>query len=175
MKKTQSEQRIYVACLAAYNAGILHGKWIDCTDSEDEIWQEIKEVLRTSPDPDAEEWAIHDYEGFGSWDIGENPDIAELAEYVHCIQNSDYDSDLIADVIAHRGYDIKDAIEYIENNYQGEYYTLADWAESFLEETGALESVPKDLRYYIDFAAYGRDADYSGDILHLGRHVLWNH
>ena len=26
--------RIYVACLASYNAGILHGEWIDATDAD---------------------------------------------------------------------------------------------------------------------------------------------
>ena len=30
----QTEQpRIYVACLAAYNNGILHGAWIEATDA----------------------------------------------------------------------------------------------------------------------------------------------
>jgi Antirestriction protein (ArdA) len=27
----KEEYRIYVACLAAYNNGYLHGKWIDAT------------------------------------------------------------------------------------------------------------------------------------------------
>lgn len=26
-----SDNRIYVACLASYNNGVLHGKWIDAT------------------------------------------------------------------------------------------------------------------------------------------------
>jgi hypothetical protein len=29
-----TETRIYVACLAAYNAGYLHGEWIDVTDTD---------------------------------------------------------------------------------------------------------------------------------------------
>jgi len=32
--------RVYVACLASYNNGILHGEWIDATDA-DEIREEI--------------------------------------------------------------------------------------------------------------------------------------
>lgn len=34
---TNQEQRIYVACLAAYNSGILHGEWIDIGDDIDEV------------------------------------------------------------------------------------------------------------------------------------------
>ena len=58
--------RIYVACLAAYNNGVLHGRWIDAARGEDHIWEETRAMLAASPIPDAEEWAIHDYEGFES-------------------------------------------------------------------------------------------------------------
>ena len=50
--------RIYVACLAAYNNGRLHGRWIDATDPH-EVWQHVRGMLAASPEPDAEEWAIH--------------------------------------------------------------------------------------------------------------------
>ncbi len=50
---------IYVACLASYNNAILHGVWIDATQSEDDIMKEIWEMLDNSPEPNAEEYAIH--------------------------------------------------------------------------------------------------------------------
>ena len=34
------QPRIYVACLAAYNNGCLHGRWIDAT-TPDEIRREV--------------------------------------------------------------------------------------------------------------------------------------
>ena len=55
--------RIYVACLAAYNNGCLHGRWIDAT-TPDEIRREVSAMLAASPEPGSEEHAIHDYEGF---------------------------------------------------------------------------------------------------------------
>ncbi|HBJ92860.1 MAG TPA: antirestriction protein ArdA, partial [Hyphomonadaceae bacterium] len=36
--------RIYIACLAAYNNGYLHGAWIDTTLGEKAIWDQINEV-----------------------------------------------------------------------------------------------------------------------------------
>ena len=76
---TTDTPRIYVACLASYNAGILHGEWIDATDA-DVIREAIQEMLKGSPSPGAEEWAIHDYEGFGSTRLGEWEDIDRVAE-----------------------------------------------------------------------------------------------
>lgn len=49
---------IYVACLASYNSGILHGEWIEVTD-EETVRKEIRKILAASPVEDAEEYAIH--------------------------------------------------------------------------------------------------------------------
>ncbi|MCP4316242.1 MAG: antirestriction protein ArdA [Hyphomicrobiales bacterium] len=65
------EPRIYVACLAAYNAGKLHGRWIEATDEPEEIHAQIQAMLKDSPERMAEEYAIHDYEGFGEGAVSE--------------------------------------------------------------------------------------------------------
>jgi antirestriction protein len=60
---------IYIACLASYNGGILQGAWVDlelCQDEED-IQEGIDWVLATSPEPGAEEWAMHDSAGLPSY------------------------------------------------------------------------------------------------------------
>ena len=62
--QTTDTPRIYVACLAAYNNGHLHGRWIDANQDPDAIQVEISAMLAASPIADAEEWAIHDYEGY---------------------------------------------------------------------------------------------------------------
>ncbi|MDT9165744.1 antirestriction protein ArdA, partial [Escherichia coli] len=64
MEANTNPPRIYVACLAAYNNGILHGAWIDAAREPWAIYDDIRRMLRASPITDAEEWAIHDYEGF---------------------------------------------------------------------------------------------------------------
>jgi len=70
--------RIYVACLAAYNGGTLHGEWIDADQSADDIGEAIKQMLSRSPEPCAEEWAIHDHENFQGIELGECPFAAKL-------------------------------------------------------------------------------------------------
>ncbi|MEA9660691.1 antirestriction protein ArdA [Xanthomonas campestris] len=47
-----STPRIYVACLASYNNGVLHGRWIELDGADlDEVRGEIAEMLRESEFP----------------------------------------------------------------------------------------------------------------------------
>src|SRR5436189_4774564 len=61
--------RIYAATLSDYNAGRLHGAWIDADQDPEELQAEIDAMLAKSAEPVAEEWAIHDYEGFGLFKV----------------------------------------------------------------------------------------------------------
>lgn len=77
--------RIYVASLSDYNAGILHGVWLDFDnfDHITDLWKVIKEMLAASPDAKdtgrpAEEWAIHDYEGWLGFSLSEYEDLDTL-------------------------------------------------------------------------------------------------
>lgn len=44
-------QRIYAACLASYNNGVLHGRWIDASADVDEMQEQIDAMLRESRFP----------------------------------------------------------------------------------------------------------------------------
>ena len=77
--------RIYVACLAAYNNGHLHGRWIDASQGESHIWEQTRAMLAASPEDGAEEWAIHDYEGFEGAPLSEYASfetVAALADFI---------------------------------------------------------------------------------------------
>ena len=62
--KQDNISQIYVACLASYNAGRLHGEFITPADTEEKLLAQIGKILKSSPEPNAEEWAIHDYCNF---------------------------------------------------------------------------------------------------------------
>jgi len=66
---------IYVACLASYNNGILYGQWIRVDQELSMIQDEIQRLLAESPIEEAEEYALHDYEGFGSINLSEYEDL----------------------------------------------------------------------------------------------------
>ncbi|MGW0019942.1 antirestriction protein ArdA [Rhodococcus sp. NPDC003382] len=73
--------RIYVASLADYNAGRLHGAWLDAGRDPADLQADIRAMLAAAPEPGAEEYAIHDYEGFGEARIYEH-DSLELVSRI---------------------------------------------------------------------------------------------
>jgi antirestriction protein len=146
--------RIYVACLAAYNNGRLHGRWIDATDPHD-VWQHVREMLAASPEPDADEWAIHDYEGFEGCRISEWASFDAVCE--------------LADFIEEHGA--------LGAKVYSQFGEAADFAEELHDETGT--AIPESLKYYIDWTALARDMALNGEIIVFQTgfdevHVFWS-
>ncbi len=167
--ENKEEIRIYVACLASYNSGILHGVWIDAIQGVGVIWRDVSQMLLKSPVEYAEEWAIHDYEGFEGICISEYEGFDTIAEYAEFIEEH---GKLGAKLISYYG-DLGDAREAISDHYAGEYDSLSDYAEQLTEET---TQIPETLRYYIDYEKMGRDLEIN-DVLTIEAgssvHVFW--
>ncbi len=169
---TESGIKIYVACLAAYNSGHLHGRWIDASQGEAHIWDETRAMLAASPEPDAEEWAIHDYEGFEGAPISEWTSfetIAALADFI-----GEHET-LGGKLLEHYGGDLEDAKAALEE-YAGEFESLADYARDLTEQTGT--EIPAQLARYIDYAAMAHDMEMGGDVFTIETgfnqvHVFW--
>ena len=167
-----SEIRIYVADLAAYNAGFLHGVWIDATLEGVDIQARINEMLAASPVEDAEEYAIHDYEGFDGYNLGEYAGI-DKAHEVACFI-SEY-PDFGAKLLAYCG-DIEEARSLAEGGYAGCHFSLADYAQDLTEET---TEIPESLRHYIDYEAMARDMELNGEVFTIESgyrqvHIFWS-
>lgn len=151
---TDKTPKIYCACLAAYNNGKLHGAWINCDQDADDIWAEIEEMLKNSPEPGAEEWAIHDSENWQGIEIGEYENIERLA--------------LLAQILAEHGeafavyyqYYSSDATEedFVER-YMGQYESEEDFVYEQWRECGKLAEIEQlgICESYIDWEAIARD------------------
>ena len=152
--------RIYIACLASYNNGILHGDWIDLDGIQD-IEEFIENIMLTAPVPDAEEWAVHDHEYCGS--LSEYPGMTALISISEAYQKCEarrIDWEAFTAFCDHHGEEpTEDQICKYEDGYAGRDQSLESWCEGFLEETGQLESVPQNLRFYFNFQAYARDLE----------------
>ena len=125
MENQQSEIRIYVACLAAYNNGILNGAWIDAEQNAEDINNAIRDMLAASPIKDAEEFAIHDYEGFEGIRLSEYSGIDEVAKYAAFIAEH---GALGSKLFAHYG-DLESAQDAMDNHYHGCFASVAEFAE----------------------------------------------
>ncbi len=115
----QDRPRIYAACLAAYNNGYLHGRWIDATQDPEDIQAEVSAMLRESPVSGAEEWAIHDFEGFEGARLEEYSGIEKAHALALFIVEH---GRLGAGVLDHVSGDL-DAAEVAFEHYAGEHQT----------------------------------------------------
>ncbi len=148
---TTDTPRIYVVCLASYNTGTLHGEWIDAIDA-DVIREEIQEMLDASPEPIAEDWAIHDYDGFGSLSLLEHEDVDKVAELGALIEEHGE---------AFAAYANRVGVDYateggFQDAYCGEWNSEKAYAENSFDEL-YLHEIPDHLQPYIDYEAFTRD------------------
>ena len=172
---TPNTPKIYIACLSAYVSGYLHGKWVDATLDVEDIQEEIKEILSTSPVPDAEEHAIHDYDNFyeaGSY-LGEYPDLEKVVEVARMIEEH---GKLAAKLVSHLSGDVSEAARVLEEDYIGVYESVADYVEEFSRQC---HEIPEWLEFYIDWESMADDWEMSGDIFTIEMnyqeiHIFWN-
>ena len=100
-----------------------------------------------SPEPDAEEWAIHDHEGFegiGPAEYASFETVCDLADFIA------EHGQLGARLYRNCGDDLEQARAAFED-YAGEYRSAADFAEELHRDLGT--SVPECLSDYIDWQA----------------------
>ena len=175
MTDSNAEIQIYVADLAAYNNGYLHGVWIDATLELDEMQEQVSQMLKATPlDEEAEEYAIHDYEGFGAYKVSEYEGLESVHEVACFLEEH---GEVAGDVLAHFSDNLEDARKALEENYNGCYNSLADYAEELTTETS---EVPEHIAFYIDYEKMGRDMELGGDVFTVETgyqevHVFWSH
>ncbi|PVM83491.1 antirestriction protein ArdA [Caulobacter endophyticus] len=166
------EPRIYVACLAAYNSGRLHGAWIEVEDDAAAVWEAINAMLAGSPEPEAEEFTIHDHEGFGGVEVAEYAAIDRVVALAAFLRER---GRLGALVLGAVDGDLGAARSALDDQYRGRFSSLADSFQELTEET---VEIPEALRNYIDYEAMARDARLNGEVFtvetaHDEVHVFW--
>ena len=165
------EFRIYVASLTDYNNGILHGAWLDFDDFESagEVWEAVEDMLKASPTAArtgyrAEEYAIHDFEGWCGVRLGEYERIEALWRAYEVLSKM-LDDDkcepeairVYAEYIGAGIAEIDDEFrDEFDDRFSGRWDCETDFAEDLLTESGMLDEVPEGLRGYIDYEEYGR-------------------
>lgn len=162
--------RIYVGSLSDYNAGRLHGAWIEAAAEPEQLHAAIEAMLADSPQPGAEEWAIHDYEGFGSLQLGESESVERVSRLARRIVDYGLPYAHWATIVG----DDETELAKFEEAYQGQWPSLRAYAQEILEDHGIEElldrHVPEGLRPYVrvDAEGFGRDLELSGDIITFG-------
>jgi antirestriction protein len=164
--------RIYVASLSDYNNGFLHGEWLDADQDLDDLNSAITVMLGRSPsDPHAEEFAVHDSDGFGALAIGEYDPL----EWINTVARGISEHGPAFSAWAAQCQGETERLADFEEAYLGEWDSLSAYAEDLLDDLGYIDlidkAVPKSLQPYVklDYEAFARDLRLSGDITVVAR------
>lgn len=150
--------RAYFASLSDYNHMVLHGAWVEDLGDPDHVREEIEKMLDASEEAVAEEYAVHDYEGFGDWSPSEYEPIENLSRVAAGIEEY---GPAFAAWVSYLGDASDDQVDNFEDAYRGEWESTEAFAESMIEDHGLniYDGLPEWIANYvrIDFEMLGRD------------------
>jgi hypothetical protein len=131
--------RVWIGSLADYNAGILTGDWVDAAVDDEVLIAAAKNIVASSQDPLAEEWAIFDHDNFHGWRPGEYEDLTVVARVARGIAQHGPAFAAWADL-----HDADpDMLDGFEDAYLGHFASRDAWAESVLDEMGTREEIDR--------------------------------
>lgn len=155
MTTPDTTPRVWIGCLACYNAGQLVGDWHDASDAEevsaddvhgrasshDELWcfdiENIPVRREMSPNEAAEWGRVFD-------EVDEHLRPALLA----WVRSGDYVAKGTGDL---------PSIPDFEERYAGHWDDFDEYAHQLAEDIGLLTDVPEEVVRYFDWAAWTRD------------------
>jgi antirestriction protein len=176
--------RIYVASLADYNAGNLHGKWFELDGYHGDVetlYSDVKRMLAAGPcalaGENSEEWAIHDCDEFQGLNIGEYDSLEYVLKLSETLDELGNDSEAFAVFMSEVAYtseygdDMDKAVEDFRDSFRGRQ-KLREYAEELFDECYGedIAKLPESIRCYFDMNAFARDLE--GDYTEAGGYLF---
>lgn len=167
VEKLQPQPAIWACSLADYNAGLLHGEWIDADQEPAQLRDAVAAMLAASPtNPKAEEWAIFEYDGFGDLHLDELEDLNTVSRLAHGLVAHGPAFAAWAEYLGHDS----EHLDRFDEAFLGEWPSVEAYAEHLLDDLGYLDvidrAIPSNLRPYVqlDTAGFARDLQIGGDV-----------
>lgn len=157
--------RVWVGSLADYNDGVLHGAWFDATREPAELELVTRYMLRTGENRGAEEWAAMDYDDFAGAQLGEHSSFEVVSRVARGIAEH---GEAFGDWAAYVGSEDLGQLGSSEDHYRGEWESFEAYIDDYLQETefyAFMESVPEEMRGYVEVDVVAIAQDWSGEYL----------
>jgi antirestriction protein len=149
--------QIWAGSLADYNAGRLHGCWIDLEGRDvDEVREEIDAMLAASPEPYAEEWIVMDYDD-APGELGETSDLDMLIAVQQAVE--EHGETAVRAALANY-YRTEEALDALENGF-----IIWDDSDQIVESYLEGFAIPDQVLHYIDYDAIWRDLQIEGTFI----------
>jgi len=142
---------IWIADLAAYNAGRLKGEWVELPMDEDELSAIIDKHSRNR----TQDWAIFDYEA--PFPISEYDSPEALNRFMEEVNDAGVPLCIVAAALDQGVTDMAGAIEAAEEAQA--IYASRDYRDlsyAYIEDYGDIENAVSSPEFYFDYEGYGR-------------------
>lgn len=147
------------------------GTWVALDAST--TWESISEAIKAAiPGSNPDEILCADVEGEACHFLNafDGFNLYGWLEYAAALENSHLDQEIAAAYCDMIGEWTPGAVENAEDAYLGTFDSPAEFAEDLMEQTGGLEAIPENLRYYFDFEKFARDLLMDGYCEHGGHY-----
>lgn len=114
--------------------------------------------------PSAEEWAVHDYQGFEGITLSEYPDLEEVAALALALEEHGEPFAKWYENGDGRAKDPSEWADAFQEVYRGTYRDVAAYAEQYVDDCYDLDKMMGNLAVYFDYERLGRDLELGGDI-----------
>ena len=146
-ESTPDSPRVWIASLADYNAGRLHGDWVDAAVDGAELVAAAQAILARSDEPGAEEWAIFDYDNFGPYRVGEYEDLHQVAAVARGIAEDGEAFATYAQLSGARGEDLETGyVEAFVGYWESRDAFIDELLDDFNVDDTLTEALPDWLR-----------------------------
>lgn len=160
MNTMTATPRVYVADLAAYNAGTLKGAWIDL--GECPTFETIMETIMEALAPAGEEWRFDDYDNL-PYNLHEYAPVSELVAIAEQFQ--EFERDNVTASVTWLDYcsayreGCVDSVEQFLASIIGVYDTWLDYVWEVIEND---ERIHDEIKSFVDVEKYAGDLDMNG-------------
>lgn len=152
-----SNPQVFISCMAAYNAGMIHGTWVEAVD-EAELNANVRFILFTSPVKSAEEWMISDTMNFQGINLGQYTPTEEVVAIAKAL--SEHGKPFAVYRKYHFGCDVtSEFIQHFKEDYKGIFSEREEFVFEELKRRGVIRKAERIglLESYIDYEAIGND------------------
>lgn len=170
---TTTAPAVYVGTYAKYNNGSIAGEWINLLDDvtdRDDFYEKIAELHSDEKDP---EYMFQDWENVPRGMISETSINWDYIDGLRRVLEENSEEYAEAYALFVENFDNTDVEKFYEL-YSGTADSEEDYAAQLLDETGELNAIPKNLRYYFDYEKFARDL-FINDYTFIDGHVFRNY
>lgn len=147
--------RFFVVSLTDEQAGVRHGCWIDGNQPVHAMRAQISAMLQRSKQPEANGWAIREYDGFEGLRAEQDDVLRQLGEAARGIAKH---GEIFPVLVKHLGGlgRVDEAHRLLDTCYGGAHHSIGAYAEAYFGYFyNELYQLPSVLRESIDFERVG--------------------